>query len=137
VLLLLHAPTPPGLLSVLVSPVHTLAVPVIAAGDPLTTNVAVVKQPATVYVIVVVPALPPAVTNPEELMLATPGALLLHVPEGVLLLSVLLPPIQALSVPVIAFGAGLTVTDALLVLAQPELGNVAETVYTPDAAGEA
>ena len=42
VLLLLQAPIPPGLLRVLVNPLQTLAVPVIAAGDPLTTNVAVV-----------------------------------------------------------------------------------------------
>jgi hypothetical protein len=86
---------------------------------------------------VVVPALPPAVTRPAELIVAIAGVLLLHVPPGVPLLRVLVPLTHALSVPVIASGEGFTVTTALLVLAHPVLGNVADTVYTVDVAGEA
>jgi hypothetical protein len=36
VLLLVHKPTPPGLDRVVDKPVHTVVVPVMAAGDPLT-----------------------------------------------------------------------------------------------------
>ena len=39
--LLVQLPTPPELLKVVVAPVHTVVVPVMPAGEPLTTNVAV------------------------------------------------------------------------------------------------
>jgi hypothetical protein len=48
VLLLVHAPTPPGLDHVVVAPVHTVIVPVLADGEPFTTKVAVALQPAAV-----------------------------------------------------------------------------------------
>jgi hypothetical protein len=47
VLLLDQLPTPPGLESVVVAPIHTVEAPVIAAGLPLTTNVASVGHPDT------------------------------------------------------------------------------------------
>ena len=60
--------------------------------------------------------------------MAIAGVLLLHVPPGVPLLSALVPLVHALNVPVIASGDGFKVTVAVLVLAQPVLGNVADTV---------
>jgi hypothetical protein len=77
---------------------------------------------------VVTPAVPPAVTTPELLIDAVPGALLVHTPPPVALLSELVPPIHALSVPVIAAGTGFTFTVTPLVREQPLA--VAVTLYT-------
>lgn len=44
VLLLVQLPTPPGLDKVVVAPVHTVIVPVFAAGEPFTANVPVILQ---------------------------------------------------------------------------------------------
>ena len=46
--LLVQLPTPPVLLRVVVAPVQTVVVPVMAAGEPLTTNVETVLHPAAV-----------------------------------------------------------------------------------------
>ena len=62
-------------------------------------------------------------------MLAIVGSLLLQVPPDVALLSVLLPPTQALSAPVIAAGSGSTVTTAVLV--QPEEVSLNVIVVVP------
>jgi len=81
---------------VLVLPVQTFGAPDMAIAG-LTVNVMVASAPQgfdTVYVIVVVPALT-AVTSPEvEFIVATPVALLLHVPPvaPVGLVSVVVPP---------------------------------------------
>jgi hypothetical protein len=75
------------LLSVVVLPVHTNAVPVVAAAPALTVStwVAAVPQPV-LYVILVVPALTVVINPLLELMVATPVLLLLHVPKGTVLL---------------------------------------------------
>ena len=64
-----------------------------------------------------VPTVRPETTPDEDPMVATVGALLLHVPPPVALNKFVVNPIQTLVVPVIAGGFGLTVTDA--VVAQP------------------
>jgi hypothetical protein len=46
--LLVQLPTPPGLDNVVVAPVQTVVVPVIAPGEPFTANVAKAEQPDTV-----------------------------------------------------------------------------------------
>jgi len=45
-LLLLHEPPPDELLRVVVAPVHTVAVPVLAGGAAFTVNAIVAVQPA-------------------------------------------------------------------------------------------
>ena len=84
---LLHVPPATALLSVVVAPTHTFALPVIAGsiGMVFTVSCAVtlVGQPklfVTVYVIVVVPAATP-VTIPLKIpIVATAGVLLVHTP---------------------------------------------------------
>jgi hypothetical protein len=50
-------------------------------------------------------------------MIAVPTSLLLHVPPEVLLFNEVVKPVQTVVVPVIVFGAGLTVR--IVVLVQP------------------
>ena len=61
------------------------------------------------------------VTNPVLLTVATPAALLLHVPPAVAMLSWVVLPIQTPLLPVITatVGNGLTVTASVAVLVQP------------------
>jgi hypothetical protein len=59
-----------------------------------------------------VPAEMPETVPEDEPIAATDGLLLVHVPPASALLSVVANPTQALSVPVIAAGRGLTVTVA-------------------------
>ena len=63
---------------------------------------------------VVLPKLTP-VTTPVVLMVATDGSLMVHVPPGVVLLSVVLSPVQTVAVPVMAGSPALTVTTVMLV----------------------
>jgi hypothetical protein len=84
---LLQVPPDTELLRVVVFPVHTKAVPVVAAAPALTVStwVAAVPQPV-LYVILVVPALTVAIEPLLELIVATLELLLLHVPKGTVLL---------------------------------------------------
>jgi len=73
-------------------------------------------------VMVLVPAVTPVTTPVLETTVATPVALLDHVPDDVASLRVVDPaPMHALRFPAIAAGDGLT--EAVTVLAQP-VGNV-------------
>lgn len=109
-----HAPEGVASARVVVLPMQTERIPVIAAGTALTVTVAVVVQPAlVVYVMIEVPA-PMPVTIPDEApTVATAVVPLTHVPPGDALLSVVVDPAQTDSVPVIAGGAGLTVTTVV------------------------
>ena len=102
---LLQVPGVVASLSVVVSPEHTLSVPVIAAGNGLTVITVVVKQVVgKVYVIVAVlvtVAVP--VTTPPETD-AVDGALLLQLPNGLLSLKMVIDPWHTTIVPVMAFG---------------------------------
>jgi hypothetical protein len=108
-----------ALLSVVVAPVHTLFIPVIAAGSGFTVTTIELAQPVpSVYVIVDVPVVN-AVATPDEFIVTTLVFDELHVPPLVLLLyvAVLLSHINV--GPLTAAGRGFTVIT--LVVAQPLL----------------
>jgi hypothetical protein len=110
--------------------IHTVPPPVTitVAGKGLTVTVIVTKQPVgMVYEMTEVPTDTP-VTSPEELIVATAGVELLHVPPAVTSLSVVVDPWQTEEVPAIAAGKGLTVT--VLVIKQP-VGIVYEITDVP------
>ena len=130
VLLLLQVPSGVASLSAVVKPAHTLVVPVIAAGSGFTVTTLVMIQPVgKVYVTVAVPAVIPVITLPAAV--ATAVLLLLHVPEGVASLSVVVKPAQTAIVPVIDAGNGLTVTGVVMI--QPVVLSVYVIVGVPAA----
>jgi hypothetical protein len=97
--LLLQVPPDTASLNVVVDPVQTVSVPVIAAGNGVTVTMVVTALVPIAYEIVVVPA-DTAVTVPLATV-ATLVALLLHTPPEVTLLSVVVPPEHNVVVPVI------------------------------------
>jgi hypothetical protein len=107
---LLHEPPVVVVLSAVVVPGHTFAVPVMVAGVRFTVTVADEEQPPTVYDILAVPAVTPVTTPVEEPTLATDGAPLLHVPPVVAQLTVRVVPVQIVPAPVTAAGCAFTVT---------------------------
>jgi hypothetical protein len=112
VLALVHVPPVGVELNVVVAPVHTLIVPVMAVGCVLTVTAAAAKQPpVNVYVIFDVPELTP-VTIPVLPIVATPVLALVQVPPDGEELNVVVAPVHTLIVPVIAVGCVLTVTTA-------------------------
>jgi hypothetical protein len=101
VLLLLQVPPVVVDVSRLVPPLHSVVVPLIAAGNPLTVTNVVVKQPELKpYVIVVFPAATP-VTKPVDVTVAAAGKLELHVPPDAALLNDNVEPTQTGAFPVI------------------------------------
>lgn len=119
-----------ALLNVVVSPVHTVAVPVLAGGVALTVNAITLVQPAgKVYVTDKVPAVTP-VTKPEVGLIVAFAVLTLHVPPLAELVSALVAPSHTFGVPTIAAGVGLTVNG--IVTKQP-VGNVKEIFKEPAA----
>ncbi len=126
VVLLDQVPPVVELVSVVVAPWHTMAVPDIPAGDALTVTFFVTDpmQPApvvTVYVIVAVPA-PVPVTTPDVPTVATGVLLLLHVPPDVASESVMADPVQTFPGPDMAAmeGRAFTVTTAVAVAEHPK-----------------
>ena len=113
VLLLLHVP-PPASLNVVVSPEQTVRLPKMAVGSGSTVTTAVIKQPVddNVYVIVVVPTVPPF-TIPVADPIVALVLLLVHVPPPVASLNVVVSPKHTLRSPSIAVGTGFTVTTAV------------------------
>ena len=104
---------------VVVRPAQTLVVPVIAAGNGLTSILVVDIQPVlSMYVIVDVPAVTP-VTIPDVEPIIALAFELLQVPPLVASARVVVRPAQTLVVPVIAAGNGLT--SILVVEIQPVL----------------
>jgi len=131
-LLLVHVP--PGVveLSVVVAPVHTVLLPVMAAGNGLTVTTAVRVQPLVPkHVIVAVPAATPLTIPDDEPMVAIAVLLLLHVAPMLVVLNVVLAPAQTANVPVMALGAGCTVTTT--VVKHAEEGSVYVIVVVPPA----
>ena len=109
--LLVHVPPVGVELNVVVEPIQTDAVPVIAAGEALTVTVANDSQPVPKeYVIVAVPAATPDTTPVVEFTVAVPVAPLVHVPPVGEQLNVVVDPAHTASVPVIAPGDVFTVT---------------------------
>ena len=100
---------PPGQLSVVLNPTHTVPLPVIAEAPGVTVTTIVVVQPPAVYEIVAVPVAIP-LTTPVEPTVAIPVAPELHVPPVVVLNSGVVWPTHTDVVPLIAGGAGFTLT---------------------------
>ena len=101
---------PPGLLSVVLSPTQTVPLPVIAEAPGVTVTTIVVVQPPAVYEIVAVPVAIPLTTPVVEPTVAVPVAEDAQVPPVVVLDSVVVCPTHTDGVPVIAGGAGFTLT---------------------------
>ena len=116
VLLLLQEPPERPSVKVVVAPMHIDVAPAIAEGRGLTVTMRVAAQPVPlkVKVIVAVPAERLVTAPVVEPTVATAVALLLHVPEPDASLSMVAPPKHKAAVPVIAAGAPLTVTTAVL-----------------------
>lgn len=113
---LLHTPPEVVLLSGVVPPAHTIAVPVIApaTGNGLIVTITVAIHPAgNVYVIDVVPAVLP-VTMPVVPMEALP-LLLLHPPPVVTSVNIVVAPWHTTGIPLIADGNELTVTTVVVI----------------------
>jgi hypothetical protein len=127
VLPLVHTP-PPASVRVMVAPGHTTPGPDIGLGIGFTVStVDVTQPPAVVYVMVVVAAMPlpvtSAFTTPDvDPIVATAVLELVHVPPVTPLVRVVVAPSHSAVVPLMAVGAGFTVTifDAV----QPVTGSV-------------
>jgi hypothetical protein len=125
-----HAPPETVDKNVTVLPTQTDCVPLKVPADGAATIVTVVvalalehpPEPATVYVIVAVPA-PTPVTKPVlELIVATELLLELHVPPEEVELNILLPPAHIVVFPLIVPATGFALTVTVLVavaLGQP------------------
>lgn len=111
--LLVHVP-PPEFVSVVVLPTHTRSVPPMADGADITVIVRVAAQPVgSVYVISAVPVAT-AVTRPVvDPIVATAVLLLVHVPPGIELVSVVVLPAHNELSPDIGASA-LTVTTCVV-----------------------
>lgn len=120
VALLAHVPPGVALLSVADWPTHSDSVPVMADGSEFTVNVFVDIQPdGRVYVIVVVPGLTPPATPVPAAIVPVAGVLLLHIPPDTACVIVVVRPWHTVELPVIAAGAGVTVTTSVEI--QPAL----------------
>lgn len=109
VLLLVQFPPDTVLPSDVVSPIHTLVAPVIAVGVGCTVTTLVTKQLGPVaYVITAVPAATPVTVPPT--IVAVPVQQLVQTPPGVRSARITKPPTHILLPPVMAAGAGVTVT---------------------------
>ncbi len=128
--LLTHVPPAPGL-AVIVNPIHKDAEGVLTTGNALiVTDEVVLLHPVAVLVKVNVtaPAETPVI-NPAFVMVATPGALLIHVPPA-LGLAVIVAPIHKEAEGVLTTGSAFTVTDGVVLL-QPVAVSVKVNVTTP------
>lgn len=119
---LVHVPPAVASLSVVVLPVHTVVVPVIAAGNGLTVMTADTLQPlgARVYTAVAVEGtvtVPPVTTPVPRPIVA--GPLMLQEPPPVALVSVMVLPLHTLAGPPMAAGNAVTVTMAVVVQPVP------------------
>jgi len=117
-LLLVHVPPDGVELSVVVKPVHTVIVPVIADGLALTVITAEVVHPVgNAYTIDGVPAEPPVTTPVSEPTAACAVLVLLQVPPDVAELTAMDEPTQTEPGPVIPLGNAFTVT--VVIVLQP------------------
>src|SRR5262245_17973799 len=98
-----------GLEMLMVEPAHTLRGPGNAGTAFMATSTDLVQALGAVYTMLDVPAVRP-VTTPAVLIVPTARLLLLHVPPGVELFSVVVAPTTVCIPPVIALGKARTVT---------------------------
>ena len=117
-LLLLHAPPVTASVNAVLLPAHTLAVPASGNGVRFTVTMALAAQPVAVTTkeMVAVPAAPP-VTVPVPVTVAIPVALLLQVPPVVPSASAIVFPAHMAMPPLMASGAGFTLS--IFVTVQP------------------
>ena len=111
---MLHVPPLTVLVKVNVMPAQTGMFPPMGPGKLFTVTTTEAEPQAVVYVATAVPAAKPS-TVPVALMVATVVGARLHVPPAAELTRVIVPPGQSGELPVIAAGAGLTVTMAVTV----------------------
>lgn len=112
--LLLHEPPEVASDSVLAAPAQRLLLPVIAVGKALTVTVRIVTQPAAdVYVMTTLPALIP-ITTPEPSTVARVLSPEVQLPPVVASDNDVVEPTQTPAVPVMAAGAALTVSAAVV-----------------------
>ncbi len=113
----LHVPPLTLLLSVALLPMHRVVFPAIVVGSGLTVIVAVVMQPkGVVYSMATFAGVTPVIVPLLMSAVATAVFVLLHVPEGVVSLSIILLPWHTMAGPVIGV-SGFTVT--VVVAEQP------------------
>jgi hypothetical protein len=114
VLLLLHVPPLVALPRLVVKPLHTCNVPVIAFGNGFTEIVFTTVQPAPrVYVITLFPAATPVTTPVVEPIVAIDALPLLHVPPVVVLVNEIVEAMHTDDGPPIAAGVVFTVTTTV------------------------
>ena len=119
VAVLVQVPPPTASVSGVVAPIHTVIIPVMAAGTGLTVTVSTAAQPdGNAEEMMAAPALLP-MTTPEELTVATTVLLLLHTPPVVASLKLVVVPVHIYGVPVMATGDGITVMDFVTVQPLP------------------
>jgi hypothetical protein len=112
VLPLSHVPPAEASVSVVVRPIHTVAVPPMDAGNGLTVTIVVVVQPlVNVKVMAAVPAVSPETTPVDAPTVATRTFPLVHVP-GNELLNVVVEPTHTEAIPV-GDGVAFTVTGVV------------------------
>lgn len=121
VLLVLHVPAVVAFVNVVDVPVHPELLPTMPAGEALTVIpiVAFVPQPEE-KVMVTAPAETPVTTPVAGLTVALPVLLLLQVPDGVALVSVVFKPVHMVVAPEIA-PAEVKVDTVLVAKPQPTL----------------
>jgi len=115
--LLLHVPPVVTSARSVADPIHVCNVPVIEEGIGLTVTTIVVLQPATIYVIVDVPAMTPDI-SPDPAVVAMDVAPLDQMPPVVRSDSVTTEPAHTTPLPDIEEGTGFT--DTVIDRAQPE-----------------
>jgi len=108
---LIQLPPATDSLSVVVSPIQVVSVPVIGVGTAVTVTICVATHAVPIwYDIVAVPVATPVTMPVVEPIVAIPVLLLLHEPPSAPSVSVVVPPMQVIALPPIAGGAVLTVT---------------------------
>lgn len=110
------------LLSTVCEPLHTVSVPVMAAGSAFTVIVCTLKQPVpTVYVTTAVPAAIPVTTPVVALMLALDGLLMLQLPPAIGWLITVVLPTHTCGVPLTTAGRVMTVTVSVVLQPLPSV----------------
>ena len=118
-----HVPSAVASESEIVAPSHTDEEPLTAAtaGPPFTVTILFTDAHPIIYEISELPALTPVTTPVVGCTVATAGVPELHVPPDTELLSVVVPPMQIVAVPLMAAGMGFTVIVDVDGVPQPVL----------------
>jgi hypothetical protein len=110
-LLLLQMPPGVASLRLVVEVTQRFVLPVMGSGTGFTRILVLITHPVpTVYTMVATPADTPVIMPLEVPAVAMDAGVLLHVPPGIALASVIVAPSQTSTGPVIAGGSGFTLT---------------------------